>query len=343
MHTRLSTTAPGKVIIAGEYAVLSGHPALVAAVNRRVVATAAQTFAEHPAAKAIAKMPVRTGSVFVDAAIDALCRRFGETDVAPQTVATASFDSSALTAGDGQKLGLGSSAAVTVAALALGLFARGEEMTADALLAFCIEVHADAQAPLGARGSGADVAAAVHGGILRYTAPGAGRAASVAPARWPAGLIPIWVWTGQAASTAKLVAAVAAHATADPRGHTRLIDDIATAADALAAATDAGAALAAVTAAQRALSRLGEAARAPLETDEIRELIALAGKFGGAAKSTGAGGGDLALALFSDRDAAAAFSAALPSRLAVVDLAVDPQGVRAEVTTPALVPSIAGD
>ena len=45
MATGVSAAAPGKVILSGEYAVVSCAPALVTAVNRQVTST----FSPHPA------------------------------------------------------------------------------------------------------------------------------------------------------------------------------------------------------------------------------------------------------------------------------------------------------
>lgn len=43
---RLTASAPGKLVLLGEYAVLDGAPALVLAVNRRARAALATTTAE---------------------------------------------------------------------------------------------------------------------------------------------------------------------------------------------------------------------------------------------------------------------------------------------------------
>ncbi|NLG35577.1 MAG: mevalonate kinase, partial [Lentisphaerae bacterium] len=65
------------------------------------------------------------------------------------------------------QMGLGSSAAVTVATLAALTGAQGRELKPAALLADGIRIIRKAQ---GGVGSGADVAASVHGGCLRYFA-----------------------------------------------------------------------------------------------------------------------------------------------------------------------------
>ena len=43
MISRVTASAPGKVVLSGEYAVLSGAPAICMAVNRRATVTIEQT------------------------------------------------------------------------------------------------------------------------------------------------------------------------------------------------------------------------------------------------------------------------------------------------------------
>ena len=57
------------------------------------------------------------------------------------------------------------------------------------------------------------------------------------------------------------------------------------------------------------MSALGEAARAPIVNAKLRRIAEWAWWHGGAAKPCGAGGGDLAIAFFLDRDAAEGFAA----------------------------------
>src|SRR3954465_8219320 len=101
-------SAPGKLILTGEYAVLDGAPALVIAVNRRVLAAR--------------RRAPRGSSPFLVAVADEIARRHGADHPATRAAMEITVDSSAFYLGD-QKLGLGSSAAVTVAATALALAA----------------------------------------------------------------------------------------------------------------------------------------------------------------------------------------------------------------------------
>src|SRR5262249_38651593 len=204
--TVMIASAPGKVLWAGEYAVLDGHPAVVSAVDRRVVARFGDAAQEL--------------SPFLEAVRAELGDAVGRVQV----------DSSAL-ARDGRKLGLGSSAAAVVAAAGLVLGtddrARIHEVAHRA--------HARAQAPRGARGSGADIAASVHGGLLEVT-----RTDDETPnlVERIAGAPPPFclVWTETPADTPTLVARVRAFAASAPQAHKTCMDHLGAVAAGLAAA-----------------------------------------------------------------------------------------------------------
>src|SRR5215831_414462 len=99
-------TAPGKLILTGEYAVLDGAQAIVVAVDRRAVARRNAT--------------PRGSSPFLVAVAEEIAARRGASDPAARAALEISVDSTAFY-NRAQKLGLGSSAAVTVAATALSL------------------------------------------------------------------------------------------------------------------------------------------------------------------------------------------------------------------------------
>ena len=151
----MTASAPGKLIIAGEYAVLQGGPAVVVAVNRRVVATIGERTMASP---------------FLAAVTAALAEEFGDDDEITQRSLAIHIDSSALYL-DGAKLGLGSSAAVTVAAVALAIGNTTNNLPR--IYRIAAHAHAEAQGARGARGSGADIAAAVFGGALQFQRSGA--------------------------------------------------------------------------------------------------------------------------------------------------------------------------
>lgn len=121
--------APGKLFTTGAYAILEGAPAIVVAVNRYAQATLEGEPSLRPEVIEVARrLSVRPPHVDVNA----LER-------------------------DGRKLGLGSSAAAAVASAML--------LVRDRQRAF--EEALQAHRAIQPRGSGADVAAAAHGGVIR--------------------------------------------------------------------------------------------------------------------------------------------------------------------------------
>ena len=145
-------SAPGKLFLIGEYAVLHGGTAVVAAVDRRAVARFVP--GAQPATPLIAE------------AVNVLAAYARERDLRLPDGAPL-VDSSALSQ-DGQKLGLGSSAAALVAAMGALWDVLGQ---ADGTLPLELAVKAHRQAQ-GGRGSGGDVAAALRGGVIAYARPG---------------------------------------------------------------------------------------------------------------------------------------------------------------------------
>src|SRR5262249_4709158 len=92
---------------------------------------------------------------------------------------------------DGRKLGIGRSAASVTATVAAFLAAAGHEAPAEIFEA-AVAAHALFQE---GRGSGADVAAVAHGGVIEFRRSG-GRLA-VRPRTLPAGLHLLVGWTGE--------------------------------------------------------------------------------------------------------------------------------------------------
>jgi phosphomevalonate kinase len=345
MSAGLRATAPGKVLLAGEYAVLVGAEAVVMAVDRRVVARVVADPATDPDARAAARSP------FIEAVVAAVAAHGGAASAAARAAQALAVDSRALRAVDGIKLGLGSSAAVTVAACACALAhdTPGAEPAARLLHPLVHRLahaaHGAAQSAQGARGSGADIAASVYGGILgvRVQPDAAADGGPLVPMPMlvrplvpdleRTGVHLVFVWTGAPASTPALVARVQGWRDAEPRAHERAMTALADAALALIAALrpsgQAGEVVAAIEAGAEAAAGLGRAAGVEIETAAHRTIAALARAHRGAAKPTGAGGGDIALAAFADAADAAAFRHETAARgLKPLALRVDPDGVR---------------
>jgi phosphomevalonate kinase len=306
-------TAPGKLVLLGEYAVLDGFPAIVAAVNRR----ASGQF-----------VPGRSPeSPLVDVAV-----RGAKDALGPNRAAlprgSVLVDTAAFSAG-GTKLGIGSSAAtaaVTVGAV-LEMAGLAVADSTDLIFDVAVAAHREVQ---GGLGSGADVAAAVYGGVLHYTRPARGPAAI---RRLPplAGVEMVVFSTGSPSSTVDCLHAVTAFAARSPETHRQLLPPIAEAVtrfEAALFARDAAELFAAVSAAHVGMEMLGQAADVPIVTPVLAHAAVVASEVGGAAKPSGAGGGDVGIAFLPDPEAAEEFRGrARGLGLGILDLFVDPTGV----------------
>lgn len=262
----MKARAPGKVVLSGAYAVLEGAPAIVSAVDRYVICDSA--------------LPAERVTPEVAAAL-------------PHGSAPA-FDASALREA-GQKLGLGSSAAIVVASLAA---VSGGEHADDAALRRAIEepaLRAHRQAQGG--GSGIDVIASTRGGTLvaKRWAPDV---LEVAPVELPRGLcVEAWA-SGVSASTPELLRAVGRFRVESPVRYAELMSALGAAAqravDAVAAGS--GPALVLELALQRELlGQLGSASQVPIVTPMVKSLAEWAKPRGAAVLPSGAGGGDIVL------------------------------------------------
>jgi phosphomevalonate kinase len=306
-------TAPGKVFLVGEYAVLEGGAAVLAAVSRRAVAQYVPGLA--PASPVVAETVARARALLED--------------LAPALPPGAALvDTAAFRRGE-VKLGLGSSAATAVATAGAVLSYAGVDITTrrDLLFRIADEGHRAAQ---GGTGSGGDIAAAVHGGFVGFLrAPGA--PPIVRRLSRPSGLVLLVFWTGVAASTPRLVQAVRALGERSPATYAALMDELRKSGERFAHAFLSNDARGAVRHADdygRLLEKLGASAEVPIVTPLFAEAAALARGLGGAAKPSGAGGGDVGVALFGDEAAAAAFSRRCPAEVSVLDVTIDPDGAR---------------
>jgi phosphomevalonate kinase len=313
--------APGKALLAGEYAVLTGATAVVAAVTRYARAAYGDAAA------------MGASSPFVSAALRHAAADLHERGLVPPAVSP-TVDTSELHLDGAGKLGLGSSAAATVAAAGAVLahahidLRRPHERST--LLHMALTAHRTAQAAASgaiARGSGADVAASVYGGVLAYSRDGAAPP-SVRALLPPRDLHLAFVYTGRSAATTELVAQVVR------AGAVPALANLAGLAGRFAEAFECGDVLATIGLARRYAAELGELGQqtgAPIVTREHQEIAALAERVGGTAKPSGAGGGDIAVCFTADLDAATRFAELCAARgYTPLDLAVDEHGVRTE-------------
>lgn len=301
MPEAFTARAPGKLFIAGEYAVVEpGQPAVLVAVDRHLTVTATPTDGSPWRARGGPRD-------YLGAAAQAVedLRRAHALPATGYTLCTSSH-----LARGGRKLGLGSSGAVTVAAVAAlaRLHGMGLSATQRFRLALCATIR------ISPRASGGDIAASTYGGWIHYTSPDRRRvAASLGSAGLAATIedddvwqgctitpvppppLPLLVgWTGKPADTDTLVAAAGERP--DYPGFTA--DSAAMVGEFLRAARsgDGPGLLAAVRRGRGILARFAAARAIPIETPALAALCEVAEAQGGAGKSSGAGGGDCGIA-----------------------------------------------
>ena len=345
----LRASAPGKLVLLGEYAVLEGAPALVMAADRRAVAELIETDGPHEVhAPEVHPTPVQftlgadgvadwhdrdpavaTRLVLVSQVLQGLAAH----GLLPAASFRLKLDSAAFFArlpdGDTAKLGLGSSAAMTaVLASVVASFAGHGQRVADRAgwLATLLQIHRQFQ---GGRGSGVDVGAAVYGGVIRYQLADGKPAARLVG--WPSGLRRLWVWSGQSASTSRFLQTLDQWRAINRdayRRHMQGLTDIAVAGVRAAESGDAPALRQQLATAADALHRLGEASKIPIFSTEHRRIAKVVEGAGGVYKPCGAGGGDLGLAVAGDDESCGRIRAALAaSGHVVLDLGVDHAGL----------------
>ncbi len=301
------TSAPGKLFLSGEYAVLEGAAAVVTAVDARATAIVGDVPTHvSPVLQAVADMV--SGEIFTDHPPDV--------DV-----------NSDVFFASGMKLGLGSSAAVCAAACGMLFEHAGLPIVGnrDRILELASRAHFAAQ---GGRGSGADVAASVLGGTILFSAQGA-RSMLSEP-----GICAKVIWTGSASSTVDLLDRVQDFERSDRPGFRRRMDDLLDLAGELGNAYSLGEAKRIVDLTGeygRAMKRLGQEAGASVVTSEHERVMTIAAALGGAAKPSGAGGGDCAVAVFAEPQEAALFeNRCAKAGLRILDLRLHVEGLRAE-------------
>lgn len=340
-----SLSAPGKLFVSGEYAVLWGGTARVAAVGPRTHALMRRredrevhlVTAEGRLVGDLTPLGVRwRGEVarefhFAARAIDDVVRIRAQ-----EGLGFAVALSSSPVAPNGHKLGMGGSARATL--LAAEAARSAVEASCDSLKVALIS-HALSQ---GGKGSGADVAAIYAGGIVRYrrypveAVPLASGSGAVAIDQAP----PVDLWriplrdvhltyafTGESASTPKLIGKAEERLSPEQRAA------FSAESDALGDGLEDGLRRAdfavireAVGALRKLLLRLG-----PLETDATQRVLSLAELYGAAGKISGAGGGDGVILFSADAGAQQELIAGLESRgFLALPLALE-AGLRGEV------------
>lgn len=338
--TALVASAPGKLVLTGEYAVLEGAPAVVLAVNRRARVSLRDSHDSdwHVAAPALGIADAQ-GSFDVAGRLcwrnldDAQHVRFTLVTAvleeaasnAPLTPCHADLDTQAFFASEppGSKLGLGSSAALTVA-LSGAVQAREQRTTPD--METLQNVHRRVQQ---GRGSGLDIATSLHGGTLLYRLHE--DRPVITPATWPAAVQLCCVWSGKSARTGSFLERLSAWRAREPAAYAAHMHELGVqaklAANALAG-SDVATLLQAMASYATLLDRLGNASGLDIVSAEHRAIGALAAACGVVYKTSGAGGGDVGIAVSDDGERLQEFRQRVCiAEFVPLDLAPDAQGL----------------
>ena len=322
----VTATAPGKLVLLGEYAVLEGAPALVMAIDRRAEVRL-ETRTQAPCMLRAPGIIADTAAFTVrgDGSLAWEDTSSSDTDRLPlvaqvmQTLvrqgllspsALPHFAATLLTqsffqptsAGEHEKLGLGSSAALTVAlASALSELAgvRHEAHDSDWFAAL-VNAHRALQ---GGHGSGLDIAASLFGGLLDYRLHAQTHEPQVRELTLPEGIALCFVWTGRGASTQSFLHSFVRWKTSAPTRWREVMQTLSAIAEAGVEAAlehDSQRLVEAVSEYAQALRVLGTASKMTVFSAEHSEIAALAGSLGLAYKPCGAGGGDLGVAVSLD-------------------------------------------
>ena len=307
-----TASAPGKVVLWGEYAVLAGAPAAAVAVNRRAtVTTRPATDAFIFSTSGFKSEPARLADLTVEAPPEAAavaCAVARELAVAPATAEIQS-DTTAFFERD-TKVGIGSSAAVLVATC--GALARntGTTPTVDMAMA--------AHRRLQGGGSGLDVVTAMTGGAVRFQS---GRVVSFEP---PATITLTFYFTGTSASTPDHLKRFSRWREA---GDTAALNALAKASETL---FDGVGSLSTWQNYTQALEALDKTAGLNIYTPTHAALAQQAKHLGLVYKPCGAGGGDVGVlvSLGAAQDTVASFTAGA-ERLGCTNLhlSIDPVGL----------------
>ncbi len=317
----INVTAPGKMILLGEYAVLDDAPALVCAVEKMAIvsmdALKGQEFRFSAPSLGLLNVPfvvTPKGHVRFDPAQESVLAtrlhlfarmfEFAYQRLQPEErhgwsvrIVTDDFYSRTFHT----KLGFGSSAAMCVALITAMDRAFRTGWEDEALFRLALEAHHYAQ---GKVGSGIDVAASFFGGYLVYRRVYQDDPPGKLPEKLAAcpGLYFTPVFTGKSASTADMVQGVGRLKESHPLEYQKLMErlkELSTQGSLHFKEGNAAAFLQDVKEFYTALQELGERSGVPIISQLHRRLAELAQEAGVAYKPSGAGGGDIGI-LFSD-------------------------------------------
>ncbi|MDF2859519.1 MAG: phosphomevalonate kinase [Neobacillus sp.] len=328
-------TVPGKLVIAGEYAVLEpNQQAIVMAINRYITATI------EPSGQNMLSLP-QLGLDHITWEESGNKVQFSVTDPRLQFVQNSiaivnqfllensitlqSFHLTIKSGLDdpetGRKYGLGSSAAVVVAAISAILSLHSVEKfppTLDQVFKLAAIAHLKTQK----NGSGADIAASTFGGWLVYSSfksnwvlnelQNGEKLSGILEKQWPnLSITPIKPpsqlnlcvgWTKDVAATAPMINKIHKFRSSNKKAYTQFLKESSYAVAQLIKGfeeNDCTKAITSLSQNRQALVMLSKQAGITIETSKLKDLCLAAQKFG-SGKSSGAGGGDCGIAFMNE-------------------------------------------
>ena len=300
-ETTFKASAPGKIFLIGEYSVLEGCHAFIAALDRGVEATYRLGATAEPEGELVAAA-IATARAYIE-----------ESDL-PFRAGSITLVNN-LVDDRGQKIGLGSSGAICTAVVHAILRAHFIEPSVSLLYRLaCI-----AEASIQPDGSFGDVAAAACGGFFEYnpidsswlgshiaTTPVKDLVESTWPTvtatryPWPENLHLVLGWTKEGASTSALIKKFKVAKTKKKKEFQVFIEASNQAVSMLRKALDRGDAARiseAIRQGRDAVRAFSNAAEMSLYTKKLNKLVKLAERCGATAKPAGSWGGDCGYAI----------------------------------------------
>lgn len=329
----IEVSTPGKLFIAGEYAVVEpGHPAIIVAVDQFVTVTleSAENVGSIQSAQ-YSSLPVRWTRRNNELVLDIrenpfhyvlAAIRLTEKYAQEQQKELAFYHlkvTSELDNSNGRKYGLGSSGAVTVATVkALSLFYDLDLSEAD-----IFKLSALAHLEVQGNGSCGDIAASCYGGWIAFSTfdhqwvsdqAKKQTLTALIQATWPKLMIkPLNVpkklrlligWTGSPASTSVLVDQVNQSKEVQKNAYQKFLDDSKTCVETMITGFDSeniSMIQNQIRKNRQLLQQLTSLTGVMIETPALKKLCNLAQICSGAAKSSGAGGGDCGIVIFKQK------------------------------------------
>lgn len=328
----IQTSAPGKVIVTGEYAVLAGAPAICLAVDRRAHVSISSSDNEFHSvlapghSEAVGRFRAdENGLEWIEGGADfelfaAAWRRVAA--VPGENLSIVLDSNEFIDMESCSKIGIGSSAALTVAlTAALDIAASGGR----SIYRIAAAAHRDFQ---GGLGSGADVACSLAGGVIEFRMGNEPDRAL----QWPDDLEYALLWSGVAADTGDKLQKLQKSDASSTCG------ELAAAANVVASAwhdnksTDIVAAIQSYTSTLRRFDVDHELGIFDAGHAELADCAATSGVV---YKPCGAGGGDVGIALACDASAIAAFiSLATEKGFKHLRMAIETTGLRRDGDQP---------